>query len=265
MPTFPDGTVRVEHAWKRFRADRTLPMFQDQIQLFAKWLRGYRRPYRWVLRDINLHVEPGKTYGIIGVNGSGKSTLLKMICQTTFPSAGSVTLARAGGRTARGALGDPPRPVGAPERLPLRQHPGHVACRRGGAVRRHHRLRRDRRRRRPAGEVLLDGHGDPTGIRHRRLPGARHPARRRGPGRGRRPLPAEVPRAHQPGRRQRHDAVLRVPRPPHRRGGVRPGHVAGRQLRARRRPGARRGQPVPGLGRGAGRARRRRTDTACAS
>ena len=93
MPTLPSGTVRVEHAWKRFRADRTLPMFQDQILLFGRWLRGYRRPYRWVLRDVNLHVEPGKTYGIIGVNGSGKSTLLKMICQTTFPSAGSVTAA----------------------------------------------------------------------------------------------------------------------------------------------------------------------------
>ena len=83
--------MTVDHAWKRFRADRTLPMFQDQVVLFGRWLKGYRRPYRWVLRDVNLHVEPGKTYGIIGVNGSGKSTLLKMICQTTFPSAGSVT------------------------------------------------------------------------------------------------------------------------------------------------------------------------------
>ncbi len=46
-----------------------------------------------MLRDVNLHVEPGKTYGIIGVNGSGKSTLLKMICQTTFPSAGTLTAA----------------------------------------------------------------------------------------------------------------------------------------------------------------------------
>ena len=44
-----------------------------------------------MLRDVNLHVEPGKAYGLIGVNGSGKSTLLKMICQTTFPSAGTVT------------------------------------------------------------------------------------------------------------------------------------------------------------------------------
>jgi ABC-2 type transport system ATP-binding protein len=91
LPTLPKGTVRAEHVWKRFRADRTLPLFQEQIKLVGRRLKGYRRDYRWVLRDVNLHVEPGKTHGIIGVNGSGKSTLLKMICQTTFPSAGTVT------------------------------------------------------------------------------------------------------------------------------------------------------------------------------
>jgi len=91
LPTFPKGTVHAEQVWKRFRADRTLPLFQEQIKLFGRWLKGERRDFRWVLRDINLHVEPGKTHGIIGVNGSGKSTLLKMICQTTFPSAGSIT------------------------------------------------------------------------------------------------------------------------------------------------------------------------------
>jgi len=91
LPTLPKGTGLAEHVWKRFRSDRTLPLFQDQMLLFARWLRGYRRDFRWVLRDVNLHVEPGMAYGLIGVNGSGKSTLLKMICQTTFPSAGSVT------------------------------------------------------------------------------------------------------------------------------------------------------------------------------
>jgi ABC-type polysaccharide/polyol phosphate transport system ATPase subunit len=91
LPTFPKGTVHAEQVWKRFRGDRTLPLFQEQIKVFGRWLKGERRDYRWVLRDINVHVEPGKTHGIIGVNGSGKSTLLKMICQTTFPSAGSIT------------------------------------------------------------------------------------------------------------------------------------------------------------------------------
>jgi len=83
--------VLSEHVWKRFRVDRPLPLFQEQIKLLGRWLQGQRRDFRWVLRDVNLHVEPGKTYGLIGVNGSGKSTLLKMICQTTFPSAGTVT------------------------------------------------------------------------------------------------------------------------------------------------------------------------------
>ena len=91
MPTSPRGTVHAEHVWKRYRADRSLPLFQEQIKVFGKWLKGQRRDFRWVLRDVNMHVEPGKTHGIIGVNGSGKSTLLKMICQTTFPSAGTVT------------------------------------------------------------------------------------------------------------------------------------------------------------------------------
>jgi ABC-type polysaccharide/polyol phosphate transport system ATPase subunit len=91
LPTFPDGTVDVDHVWKRFRADRTLPLFQEKILRLGRWMQGHRRDYRWVLRDVNLHVEPGRTHGIIGVNGSGKSTLLKMICQTTFPSAGTVT------------------------------------------------------------------------------------------------------------------------------------------------------------------------------
>ncbi len=91
MPTLPKGTVLAENVWKRFRADRSRPLFEDQMRLLARRLKGERREYRWVLRDVNLHVEPGKTQGIIGVNGSGKSTLLKIICQTTFPTAGKVT------------------------------------------------------------------------------------------------------------------------------------------------------------------------------
>ena len=71
MPTSPKGTVLAEHVWKRFRADRSLPLFQEQIKVLGKWMKGERRDFRWVLREVNMHVEPGKTYGIIGVNGSG--------------------------------------------------------------------------------------------------------------------------------------------------------------------------------------------------
>jgi ABC-type polysaccharide/polyol phosphate transport system ATPase subunit len=93
LPTSPRGTVATEHIWKRFRADRTRPLFQDEMLRLGRRLQGQQREYRWVLRDVNLHVEPGKCQGIIGVNGSGKSTLLKIICQTTYPTAGTVVAA----------------------------------------------------------------------------------------------------------------------------------------------------------------------------
>ena len=49
----------------------------------------------WALRHINLEVEPGETFGIIGRNGSGKSTFLKLLARIYGPSEGSC---RVGGR-----------------------------------------------------------------------------------------------------------------------------------------------------------------------
>lgn len=43
-----------------------------------------------VLKDINLTLEDGKTYAIIGHNGSGKSMLLRLICGLISPDTGSV-------------------------------------------------------------------------------------------------------------------------------------------------------------------------------
>ena len=42
------------------------------------------------LRDINLHVKKGESWGLIGVNGSGKSTLLKVITGILKPYEGSL-------------------------------------------------------------------------------------------------------------------------------------------------------------------------------
>ncbi len=89
MPTLPSGSIRVEHVWKKFRADRTAPLFYDQLLRMRRTLtKGTRRDYRWVLKDINVSVEPGGTLGLIGINGSGKTTLLKIISKVTYQSAG---------------------------------------------------------------------------------------------------------------------------------------------------------------------------------
>jgi ABC-type polysaccharide/polyol phosphate transport system ATPase subunit len=90
LPTSADGTILVEQAWKRFRADRSKPRFNEQLAKVGRRLRGQRRSYRWVLRDVNFEVEPGKTLGVIGINGSGKTTLLKCVSRCMWPTAGRV-------------------------------------------------------------------------------------------------------------------------------------------------------------------------------
>jgi ATP-binding cassette subfamily B protein len=45
---------------------------------------------RFALRDINLHVHPGETVGIVGRTGSGKSTLLALIMRTFEPPPGTI-------------------------------------------------------------------------------------------------------------------------------------------------------------------------------
>jgi lipopolysaccharide transport system ATP-binding protein len=44
----------------------------------------------FALKDINLTIKPGESWGIVGRNGSGKSTLLKLICGVLTPYKGVV-------------------------------------------------------------------------------------------------------------------------------------------------------------------------------
>lgn len=46
----------------------------------------------WALQNINLNIERGEIFGILGRNGAGKSTLLKVVSKVLIPTSGRVWL-----------------------------------------------------------------------------------------------------------------------------------------------------------------------------
>lgn len=45
-----------------------------------------------VLKDLNITIEDGKVFGLVGINGSGKSTLLRLVCGIYEPDQGSIII-----------------------------------------------------------------------------------------------------------------------------------------------------------------------------
>ncbi len=86
-----DGSIELTEVWKRFHADRQRALLRDGLQRLGKQVLGRgSRGWRWVLKDVNLSIEPGEAVGLIGANGSGKSTLLKILTGVMYPYAGRV-------------------------------------------------------------------------------------------------------------------------------------------------------------------------------
>jgi ABC-2 type transport system ATP-binding protein len=52
---------------------------------------GYKRN-KLLYRDLELSLNPGKIYGLLGKNGAGKSTLLKSLTGLLFPLSGTITV-----------------------------------------------------------------------------------------------------------------------------------------------------------------------------
>lgn len=75
--------IRADHVCKTYK------QYGGRKALLRELL--FRRPMHRrleALRDVSFEIPAGEAFGLIGDNGAGKSTLLKVLCGTTFPSAG---------------------------------------------------------------------------------------------------------------------------------------------------------------------------------
>jgi ABC-2 type transport system ATP-binding protein/lipopolysaccharide transport system ATP-binding protein len=83
------GAIAVRSVSKKFRLERNRPSSLKEAMLRT----GKKKDVDdfWVLRDIDLDIEPGAFFGLIGHNGSGKSTLLRLMANIHRPTTGEIT------------------------------------------------------------------------------------------------------------------------------------------------------------------------------
>ncbi len=69
---------------------KAMPSILGEVK-FHNMTFGYDA-HKPVLRDINLHVQPGEMIGLVGHSGAGKSTLINLICCFYTPDAGRLEI-----------------------------------------------------------------------------------------------------------------------------------------------------------------------------
>jgi ABC-type polysaccharide/polyol phosphate transport system ATPase subunit len=88
-PVLARGSIRGRGLSRQFH-------LRDQTARSLKEVLVTRRRVKhrelWALRDVDIDVFPGESFGIVGQNGSGKSTLLKLIAGIYPPSEGELQI-----------------------------------------------------------------------------------------------------------------------------------------------------------------------------
>lgn len=89
--SFDHAPILVENAGVCYRtANERIHSFKEYtIRLIQRQVRFQAF---WALSKVNLAIQRGETFGIIGRNGAGKSTLLKLLARVLRPTTGRVVV-----------------------------------------------------------------------------------------------------------------------------------------------------------------------------
>jgi len=82
------AAIELENIWKEFMLEREKELTLKER--FVNLGRKKKEEKIIALRDVNLIIEKGECFGILGKNGSGKTTLLKIIAGMLKPNRGLV-------------------------------------------------------------------------------------------------------------------------------------------------------------------------------
>jgi len=96
--TDPENTPSRVHAVRLERLTKSYPLFSGPLDRLRQLLglakkstdEGAADAGVQALRDINLSIESGQIFGVIGKNGSGKSTLLRLLTGVVPPTSGRI-------------------------------------------------------------------------------------------------------------------------------------------------------------------------------
>lgn len=70
---------------------RSLPVVQT-AGLCKTFRDFWRRPQVEAVKDLDLEIQPGEVFGLLGPNGSGKTTTIKMLLGLLFPTKGRISV-----------------------------------------------------------------------------------------------------------------------------------------------------------------------------
>ena len=84
MYKFLDTSLITENSDKSFSANEPIRIEFENVSF------KYPGTERYVLRNLNLTIEPSEKLALVGINGSGKTTLVKLLCGLYRPTEGRI-------------------------------------------------------------------------------------------------------------------------------------------------------------------------------